>query len=195
MRLILGSQSPRRKEILSYFAIPFVQIPSAFDEESVPFQGNPSQYAQELSLKKAQVLAHRFPEDVILTADTVVYLDGKIFNKPKDADEAFAMFRCFSGKWQQVFTAVTVQKNKEIYSGFEETKILFHHLNDEQIKLYHCSAPFLDKAGGYAIQGAGSILVSRIDGCYYNVMGLPVNVIKDLLLRVGIDLWKHLKTF
>jgi septum formation protein len=192
MRLILGSQSPRRKEILSYFAIPFVQIPSAFNEESVEFLGDPINYAQELSLKKAQEIAPRFPGDVVLTADTVVYLDGKIFNKPKSEQEAFDMLRCFSGRWQQVFSAVTVQKNQKSFSACEETKILFHPLTDEQIRLYHQSISFSDKAGGYAIQGAGSILVSRIDGCYYNVMGLPINVVKDLLLNVGIDLWKHL---
>ena len=85
MRLILGSQSPRRKEILSFFAIPFVQIPSAFDEDLVVFQGNPSQYAQELSLKKAQELTCRFPSDVILTADTVVYFDERITPAPMGA--------------------------------------------------------------------------------------------------------------
>ena len=87
MRLILGSQSPRRKEILNYFAIPFVQIPSAFDEESIAFRGDPSRYVQELSQKKAQELAPRFPGDAILTADTVVFLNGKIYNKPKDEGE------------------------------------------------------------------------------------------------------------
>ena len=192
MRLILGSQSPRRKEILAYFSIPFVQIPSAFDEDSVEFRGHPGQYAQELSLKKAQELAPRFPGDAILTADTVVYLDGKIYNKPKDEQEAFNMLRTFSGNWQQVFTAVTVQKDHATFSAYEETKILFHPLTDEQIRLYHHSSSFLDKAGGYAIQGVGSILVSRIDGCYYNVMGLPVTLVQQLLLKVGIDLWKHL---
>lgn len=195
MRLILGSQSPRRKEILNYFTIPFVQISSSFDEESVPFQSNPVQYAQELSVKKAQELAPRFPGDAILTADTVVFQEGKIFNKPKDAQEAFHMLRSFSGRWQQVFTAVTVQKDSAVFSACEETKILFHPLTDEQIELYLRSASFLDKAGGYAIQGTGSILVSRIEGCYYNVMGLPVNLVKVLLNKVGLDLWKHLKPF
>jgi septum formation protein len=193
MRLILGSQSPRRKEILGFFAYPFVQIPSAFDEDLVEFLGNPSQYAQELSLKKAQELATRFPEDVILTADTVVYLDGKIFNKPKSEMEAFSMLRAFAGNWQHVFTAVTVHKQGNFHSGFEETKILFNPLTDDQIRLYHKSISFLDKAGAYAIQQAGSILISRMDGCYYNVMGLPVNTVKELLLKAGIDLWHFLK--
>lgn len=195
MRLILGSQSPRRKEILGFFAIPFVQIPSAFDEENVAFHGDPEKYALELSQKKAQEIARRFPDDAILTADTVVFFEGKIYNKPKDEEEAIMMKRTLSGKWHKVFTAVTVQKNNVVYSKCEETKILFNPLTDEQIRLYHCSCSYLDKAGGYAIQGTGSILVSRIDGCYYNVMGLPVNTVKELLGEVGIDLWSHLKPF
>jgi septum formation protein len=195
MRLILGSQSPRRKEILSFFAIPFVQIPSAFDENTVPFCGNPAQYAGELSLKKAQALAQTFPDDVILTADTVVYFEKNIYNKPKDRAEAFDMLKTLSGQWHQVFTAVTVFKSGTAHSGCEETKILFHQLTDEQIRLYHQSCEFLDKAGGYAIQQAGSIPIARIDGCYYNVMGLPINTAKELLFKAGIDLWKHLKPF
>jgi len=192
MRLILGSQSPRRKEILSFFALPFVQIPSAFDEETVVYQGDPIAYAVELSRKKAQELAKKLPNDVILTADTVVFFEGKIYNKPKNEAEAFAMTRSMADKWHQVFTAVTVQKNNEVHSGFEETKILMNPLTDEQIRSFHRSCSPLDKAGGYAIQQSGCILVSRIDGCYYNVMGLPVNTVKELLEKFGIDLWEHL---
>lgn len=195
MRLILGSQSPRRKEILSFFAIPFVQIPSAFDEDSIAFRGNPAQYAEELALKKAQAIARTFPADVILTADTVVYFENNIYNKPKDPEEAFEMLKKLSGQWHHVFTAVTVLKSGVPYSGCEETKILFHSLTDEQIHLYHQSCEFLDKAGAYAIQQAGSIPIARINGCYYNVMGLPINTTKELLYKAGIDLWKHLKPF
>lgn len=195
MRLILGSQSPRRKEILDFFSHPFVQIASAFDEDQVTFQGDPSHYALELAQKKANELSHRFNGDVILTADTVVYFKEKIYNKPRDKAEAFAMLRTLSGNWHQVYTGVAVQKQNAIYTGFEMTKILFHPLSDEQIELYLNSCAFLDKAGSYAVQQAGSILVSKIEGCYYNVMGLPVNIVKDLLLKVGIDLWKYLKPF
>lgn len=194
IRLILGSQSPRRKEILNFFALPFIQIPSTFDEESIPFSGNPVQYAQELSLGKAKELATRFQNDAILTADTVVFCEGNVYNKPRDEAEAFSMLRTFSGKWHQVITAVTVVKNCQVYSGFEETKILFNPISDAQIRLYLQSCSFLDKAGAYAIQQAGSILISRIDGCYYNVMGLPVNTVKEMLSKIGIDLWQHLKT-
>ncbi len=194
MRIILGSQSPRRKEILGYFSLPFDQIPSSFDEETVSFQGDPVSYATELSSKKAQSLAEKYPSDLIISADTVVFFEGAIYNKPKDQEEAFSMLKKFSGKWQQVFTAHTVQKGDLAYSGFEETKILFNPLTDEQIRLYHGCFPNLDKAGAYAIQHAGSILVSRIEGCYYNVMGLSVNTLNKLLKQFGLDLWSTLTT-
>ncbi len=193
MRLILGSQSPRRKEILNFFSIPFVQIPSTFDEKSVLFKGDPEKYALELSQEKAQEITNRFPNDLILTADTIVFFEGTIYNKPKDEEEAFRMKRALSGKWHTVFTALTVQKNNVTYSKCEETKILFNHLTDEQIQLYNKHCAILDKAGGYAIQGSGSILIARMEGCYYNVMGLPVNTLSQLLEKFNIDLWKHLK--
>lgn len=195
IRLILGSQSPRRREILSFFSIPFVQIASAFDEDSVLFQGDPVSFAMELSRKKAEELAKRFASHMILTADTVVFFEGNIYNKPNSDEEAFLMLRNLSGKRHQVFTAVTVQKNSEIHSGYEETNIVLNSLTDSQIRLFHRSCSPLDKAGAYAIQQTGSILVSRIEGCYYNVMGLPVNTVNQLLGKFGINLWEHLNPF
>jgi septum formation protein len=190
--LILGSQSPRRREILGFFSLPFVQIPSDFDEESFPFQEDPARYATTLSRKKAEELTKRFPGHLILTADTVVFFEGTIYNKPKNEEEAFLMLRNLSGKRHQVFTAVTMQRDSEVHSGCEETKIFFNPLTDSQIRLFHRSCPSLDKAGAYTIQSSGSILVSRIEGCYYNVMGLPINTVHKLLGNFGIDLWQHL---
>jgi septum formation protein len=193
MDLILGSQSPRRKEILSYFSLPFRQIASDFDESLVPFTGDPRAYAEELSQKKAEALHTLYPASTIITADTVVYFDGKLLNKPKSQEEAFHMLEMLSGRWHHVFTAVTVQHNGKPHSKVEETKILFHPLTPEQILSYHAACSYLDKAGAYAIQYSGNIIVKHIDGCYYNVMGLPINVLKELLFKVGIDLWKFLK--
>ena len=105
------------------------------------------------------------------------------------------MLKILSGQWHSVLTAVAVRKNGQAISNCEETKILFNPLTDEQIELYHQSCHFLDKAGGYAIQKAGSLIISTIDGCYYNVMGLPINTVRELLLKMGIDLWKHMSPF
>ncbi|MBY0528727.1 MAG: Maf family nucleotide pyrophosphatase [Rhabdochlamydiaceae bacterium] len=193
MNIILGSQSPRRKEILEYFSLPFTQIASDYDEDNVIFHGDPKAYAIELSQKKAEVLSEKHLNSIIITADTVVYFQGRIFNKPKSSEEAFQMLSELSNQWHQVYTAVTVQHNGTPFSGIEETKILFHPLTHKQIRLYHENCSFLDKAGAYAIQQAGNIIVKHIDGCYYNVMGLPINILKELLSKVGIDLWEFLK--
>lgn len=195
MRLILGSQSARRKEILGFFDLPFAQIPSSFDEENVPFDNDPIAYVRQLSIGKASELGVRFPEDIILTADTIVYFNGVVYNKPKHEREAFAMLKNLSGHWHQVFTSVTVFKERHLWTEVAETKILFHPLSDEEIRRYLQSCHYTDRAGSYAIQQAGGILVARIEGCYYNVMGLPITATKNLLNKAGIDLWKHLKSF
>ncbi len=193
MKIILGSQSPRRKEIMDFFSLPFDQIPAHFDEESLPFSGNPSTYAITLSQKKAEVLAQKFPSEIIMTADTVVFFNGKLYNKPGSQEEAFAFLKAFSGKWQQVITAVTVQKGTEVFSSHEETKLLFNSLSDDQIRKFHTYCLALDKAGGFAIEKAGSLLISKIEGSYDTVMGLPINTVYKLLLKVGINLWDFLK--
>jgi septum formation protein len=195
VQIILGSQSPRRQEILSYFSIPFIQVPSNFDEESVPYQGNPGRHAMLLSQKKSEALYSQYPNEVILTADSVVFCDGKLFNKPASEEEAFSFLSTFCGKWHSVFTGVTVRRGPLAYTDVEETKLLFNALTPEQIKQFHQSCYFGDKAGGYAIEKSGNLIVSRLEGCYDNVLGLPINTTRKLLLKVGIDLWDFLKKF
>ncbi|HUD01706.1 MAG TPA: Maf family nucleotide pyrophosphatase [Rhabdochlamydiaceae bacterium] len=192
MKIILGSQSPRRREIMSYFSLPFVQVASDFDEESIPYQGNPAKHAMLLSQKKAETLAVRFPQEVILTADSVVSCNGKLYNKPRDEHEAAEFLRTFSETWQEVTTGVTVRRGPEVHTSFEETRLIFHKLTDDQIKKFHNHIYFLDKAGGYAIEKSANLIVSRIEGCYYNVVGLPINTVQRLLLKLGIDLWDYL---
>lgn len=192
MTLILGSQSPRRKEILNYFSLPFRAIPSSFDETTVLFQGDPVKYASCLSQEKALVLARQFPQNPILTADTIVFQGDQVLNKPENQTRAAEMLRMLSGKWHEVITAVTLSYNNQLYTQHETTRLLFHPLSEEQIVLYHKQDPCLDKAGAYTIQGVGSLLVHTLQGCYYNVLGLPITVTKDLLLYAKIDLWHHL---
>lgn len=192
MSLILGSQSPRRKEILHYFSIPFRQVPSDFDEHSISFRTDPVEYASSLSREKALLLSKRFPQETILTADTIVFCQGKILNKPEDKEKAASMLRALSGTWHEVITSVSLFQNSNLYTEHETTRLLFHPLTEEQIALYHQQDPCLDKAGAYTIQGVGALLVHTLQGCYYNVLGLPINVTKKLLLHAGIDLWHHL---
>lgn len=191
--LILGSQSPRRKEILSYFKIPFEQRSSSFHEESVPFHGDPASYVCTLSRGKALAIPSTDANEIILTADTAVYREGKIYNKPADEEEAVAMLKELSGHWHSVHTALTLKRGHEEHTASEETRVLFHPLTDKQRKQYVQGVHTIDKAGGYAIQGTGSIIVQRMEGCYYNAMGMPINTLAKLLHRMGIDLWEHLR--
>jgi septum formation protein len=193
MRLILGSQSPRRKEILSHFSLPFEQATSSFNEEAVPFKGDPIKHVYELSKGKADSLRHRFHKALILTADTIVYREGKIYGKPKDEQEAFQTLLELSGRWHCVFTGLTLREENREYQQFEETRVLFNPLTHQQIRQYQAKLHWADKAGGYAIQMPGGLIVQKIEGCYYNVMGLPINRVRELLLKVGIELWNYLK--
>lgn len=194
MRLILGSTSPRRREIISYFSLNFEQISPDYDEEAVPFpKGNPTGYVLELAEGKARSLAGLYPEALILSADTIVYKDGKVYGKPKTETDAFQALKELQGSWHSVYSAIAVACKGKILSGYEETKVLFNELSDTEIKRYLNALHWADKAGGYAIQLAGSLIVSKIEGCYYNVMGLPINTVNKLLKEMGIDLWDHLQ--
>lgn len=192
--LILGSCSPRRREILNFFSVPFKQVDSNFDESEVIFQKDPALFAKQVATRKAESLFERFPDEVILTADTVVYQGGRIFLKPQSIEEAHGMLRELSGKEHKVYTGVCVSKKNRSFSDAEETRVFFHELTEAQIRAYHNHFLPLDKAGGYAIQKGGSLIVKRIEGCYYNIMGLPIHTVRRLLLKAGIDLWDYLKS-
>lgn len=193
IKLILGSQSPRRKEILGYFSIPFIQASPQYDEDIIPFEGDPIQYVKILSKGKADSLLKQYPNSIIITADTTVYRNGKIYGKPRDEKEAFEFLKDLSGVWHSVFTGLTIRYGKKEWQDVAETKVLFNPLTDKQIHNYYQKLPYADKAGGYMIQQAGGIIVQRIDGCYYNVMGFPINSLHKLLLHLGIDLWDYIQ--
>ncbi len=192
--LILGSSSPRRKEILGYFSLPFQQEDSGFDETQVIYREDPKEFAIEVARHKAKNLVERFPDHVILAADTIVSRFGRIFLKPESIEEAHGMLKELSGKEHKVFTGVCVAFKNKLFFEAEETCVFFHELTDNQIRIYHSHIFPLDKAGGYAIQKGGSLIVKRIDGCYYNVMGLPIHTVQAVLLNAGVDLWDYLKS-
>lgn len=192
MQCILGSSSPRRKEILSFFSLPFIQVSPSFDEESLVFEGDPSGYASALAQGKALSLAPRFPEALILTADTVVEQGGRLFGKPVDREEAHHSLSTLAGKWHTVYTAVAVQQGDRLVHGVEASRVLFNTLTKKQVDHYLDHLQWNDKAGGYAIQGRGGLIVRQIEGCYYNIMGLPLNTVHDLLKKFGLDLWDYL---
>ena len=192
MQLILGSQSPRRKEILEFFSIPFIQAAPLFDEASVPFNGNPEDYVCALSKGKSESLINKFPQSIILTADTIVFREGKVYGKPKDKNEAYQTLSELAGHWHSVYTGITIQNKEKALSKAEVTHVLFNALSSEQIYHYIAHVDCIDKAGSYAIQKKGGIIVRKIEGCYYNVKGLPINTVEDLLKHFNVALWNYL---
>lgn len=189
--LILGSQSPRRKEILSFFKLPFIQVSPDFDEENAPVLENPSYYAVSLAKGKVESLISKYPDGIILSADTVVFKDGIYYAKPQSREEAKSFLKKFSGEWQTVVTGMALAYAGNVYTCSSETKVKFNRLSDQAIENYLNHEMWADKAGGYTIVGTPSLLVEKIDGCFYNVMGLPVNCLRDLLQKAEIDLWDH----
>jgi septum formation protein len=193
MELILGSTSPRRKEILSFFSYPFKVATPPFDESQVPFTGDPSAYVTTLAIEKAHSLQPQFPKAAIVTCDTAVYVDGKVLGKPKDKKHMEKMLSLLSGKWHSVFTAIALSAPHVMISDYEETRVLTNDFSKEEIRKYINGHLLHDKAGAYAIQESGGLLVKKIEGCYYNVLGFPINTLRKLLKVAGIDLLDHLR--
>jgi septum formation protein len=180
MPLILASASPRRAELLRNAAIPFTVEP-AHVAEQVAAHETPVDYAQRLARDKARAVFARHPGNVVLGADTVVVVDQHLLEKPTDQADATRMLRLLSGRSHQVITGVCL-----IAPGFEQTEaeitqVVFCALSDGEIGDYVASGEPMDKAGAYAIQGMASRWVERIEGCYFNVVGLPVPRVYRLL--------------
>ena len=193
VRIILGSQSPRRKEILSFFNLPFEQISPHFDERSILYRRDPIMYVTALAEGKARSLEKNNTPHISLAADTIVYRAGKVFHNSNDESEAFKMLTELVGKWHSVFTGVCVLRDNTLYTGWEETRVLFNPMSEDEIRRYNQKIHWADKAGGYAIQMAGGLIVNKIDGCYYNVMGLPINTVHTLLKQSGVELWDYVQ--
>lgn len=200
MKFILASKSPRRKEILENLGIEFEIITSEADENYE--KGTPPQeVVMTLSAKKAAAVKDRMlsegkdlSETVIIAADTVVSSCGEILGKPIDRNDTERMLRMLEGTSHSVLSGITVIFNGSSASAYEETKVRFSHMTENEIKWYAESGEPDDKAGAYAIQGYASMWVEGIDGCYFNVVGLPVGCLRRLLGRVfGINLSDHLK--
>lgn len=176
--LILASKSPRRKELLSLITEDFV-IKTADVDESFADNISPDKAVEYLSQIKAEPFNNGI--DTIIGADTVVAIGGKILGKPKDREDAFNMLKMLSGKYHSVFTGVTVIKPDSTSTFSVETKVKFFDLTDKEINAYLNTNEPYDKAGSYGIQGKGSLLVEKIDGDYFNVVGLPVSKLNKYL--------------
>jgi septum formation protein len=194
MRLVLASASPRRAELLTAAGFAFDILPVDVDERALPGEvpfDHVGRLAAEKSSRAMAVLRGRGPADaVVLAADTVVAVDGRILGKPRDDDEARDMLRRLSGRSHQVLTGVSVRSvqpggdDREV-SGVETTDVWVASLSPEEIDWYVATGEGRDKAGGYAIQGLASRFIPRIEGSYSNVVGLPVAMVHDLLSRLA----------
>lgn len=181
--LLLASQSPRRQEILTNAGIPFtVRIPSV--EELRRDDEAPAEYVRRLARDKANAVPAG-PEDYVLAADTVVVVDGAVLEKPVSAEDAARMLRLLSGRTHHVLTGVCVLHGEDAHCEVASTTVQFTDLSDGEIDAYVESGEPNDKAGAYAIQGLASKYISRIEGCYFNVVGLPISLVWRLLREAG----------
>ena len=173
---ILASKSPRRESILRKIGLKFEIIPSNISED-INLDLEPKYLAEYLSKKKAKKISYTNDNKIIIGADTIVYLDELIFGKPKDRDENYNMLKYLSGKTHNVVTGVSiVHKSKGIQKTFSQiTKVTVREIPKSQLLYYIDNYPSLDKAGGYGIQDWFSVWIKKINGCYYNVMGLPLS--------------------
>lgn len=187
MKIVLASQSPRRRELLGRLGLEFTIETSQLDESGFS-AGTPEELVQILSREKALWAARRQdPDTLVLGADTVVVLDGAALGKPQDEAQARAMLTALSGRTHQVCTGVTLCRGERVLSQTEVTQVTFRSLSQEEIAAYVRSGEPMDKAGGYGIQGLGSLLVAGIQGDYSNVVGLPLCRLGQMLRAFGVD--------
>ncbi|MGA8875146.1 MAG: Maf family protein [Candidatus Korobacteraceae bacterium] len=178
--LILASASPRRAELLRNAGISFTVDPAHVPEEPSPGE-LPLAYAQRLARDKALAVLARHPQDTVLGADTVVVVDEHLLEKPIDADDAARMLHLLSGRTHEVITGVCVANSGFQQTEAEVTQVSFAALSDDEITAYIRTGEPMDKAGAYAIQGIASRWAKRVNGCYFNVVGLPVPRVYQLL--------------
>ncbi len=193
-KLILASASPRRKDLLKQIGLEFEAYPADIDENSLGYM-DAGKYAEEMSRRKALMVAKDFygatdEEHLILGADTTVEIDGTILGKPEDYDDAVRMLESIQGKWHRVITGITLvnAKNRQVLTDSEITRVKIRSMTPEMIQAYLKTGESLDKAGAYGAQGYGSLIVERVEGCFFNVIGLPIYKLSRLLEQQGFKM-------
>ena len=184
-KIILASQSPRRAEILRMIGVSF-KVESSNIHEEINQKIKQNEIPINLSKAKAEKISHKYPDKIIIGADTVVVFNKKIFGKPKDKNESKKMLKALSGNCHEVITGVTIMNEKlgVIKTFSETTKVFVQKIPTKQIEFYVNNYNTLDKAGSYGIQEWFSVWIKKINGCYYNVMGLPVSKLYRHLVKI-----------
>ena len=193
MKLILASSSPRRIELLRKLGLEFEVMPPIWETKII--SDDPVEVAEYIALEKARAVAGFLTEGIVIGADTIVYVDGRMLGKPKDVEEAKMFLRMLSGKVHDVITGIALinaANNREIVDH-EITKVKFRELSDEEINWYVSTGEPLDKAGAYAIQGLGCLFIEKIEGDFFNVVGLPLAKLYVMLKQMGYDILRKIK--
>ncbi|MBO4853661.1 MAG: septum formation protein Maf [Oscillospiraceae bacterium] len=186
-RIVLASASPRRRELLRRIGLTdfTVRVPQV--EETCPAGLSPEETVVHISREKS-LAVESAPDEIVITADTMVFLDNKRLGKPADEAEALSMLRALQGRRHTVCTGVTVRQGDCAVSRTRSTDVWFRHVGDDELRAYIAGGEPLDKAGAYGVQGQGALLVERIDGDFFNVMGLPVELLAQMLRHFGVIL-------
>jgi len=189
-KLVLASASPRRAELLRQLGLTFDVVASGLAEEDR--EADPAALVKLLAISKAKAVAAKVADGVIVAADTVVCLDGELLGKPQDAKEAAGMLASLSGRRHEVLTGVAVIRQPEglLCCHVEKTAVTMREISREEIARYLASGEPYDKAGGYGIQGKAAVFVEKLEGCYFNVVGLPLAALCRLLAEVGVQIWE-----
>ena len=188
-KIILASGSPRRQELLGRMGITEFDIRVPEVEESCPENLSPEEIVKFISREKSDgAAALCTDEEIIITADTMVFLDEKRLGKPHDEDEALKMLTMLAGRHHTVCTGVTVRRGAKSVTRAQKTDVYFRPATEKELRAYIRTGEPMDKAGAYGVQGKGALLVERIDGDFFNVMGLPVGLLADMLRDFGIEL-------
>ncbi len=182
--IILASSSPRRRELLTMIGFEY-RIETSGEEEVQPHGLPPAEYVKTLALQKAQPVAYLHPQDCVIGADTIVYLEGDILGKPHDPEVAKAYLARMQGKEHVVYTGVAVLKGGKSDVRHCETRVTFAPMTEAEIDAYVATGEPLDKAGAYGVQGPGGVFVERVEGNYFNVIGLPLPMLYRMLIDAG----------
>ena len=187
MKVILASGSPRRKELLEMLGLEF-EIHPAKGEEKADAGMSPEKLVCALAGAKAAEVAVEYPDALIIAADTIVWAENEVLGKPKNEADAVRMLKLLSGRSHKVYTGLAVSRGDKTELAAEETEVIFRVLDEDEINAYVATGEPLDKAGAYGIQGKASVFVEGIKGDYYNVMGLPLCRLGEILRSIGVRL-------
>jgi septum formation protein len=189
-KVILASKSPRRKSILEQVGLKFSIVASDFDETKIKFK-TPQEMVKKLSFEKAKIVAAKHPKAVIIGADTTVIFKKEIIGKPKSKQDAIRILKLLSGNTHKIVTGFTVMEGKKSITGHIVSKAKFKKLSEQEIKAYVATNEPMDKAGGYGIQDKGGLFIEKIEGDYFNVVGLPIFAVSKALKEFGVEITKN----